>query len=295
MNYVTRAMLKIARTPGFRWVMSDELYLKMLYKEIMGKKLNLDTPKSFNEKIQWLKLYDRNPLYTKLVDKYEVKKYVSSLIGEQYIIPTINVWDNFDDIDFDSLPDRFVLKCTHDCGSIVICKDKTSFNVEEAKAFITKKQKVNYFWGGREWPYKNVPPRIIAEQYMEDAADGELRDYKFYCFDGFVKALLLATNRQGKGGAFFDYFDSNFNHLNLTNHWHKNAPEAPHKPKHFDEMLKLAQILSVGFPHVRVDFYEANGKVYFGELTFFDMSGFLIIHPDNWDNEWGNLIKLPKK
>lgn len=295
MNYVTRAMLKIARTPGFRWVMSDELYLKMLYKEIMGKKLNLDTPKSFNEKIQWLKLYDRNPLYTKLVDKYEVKKYVSNLIGEQYIIPTINVWDNFDDIDFDSLPDRFVLKCTHDCGSIVVCKDKANFKVEDARALITKKQKVNYFWGGREWPYKNVRPRIIAEEYMEDSLTSELRDYKFFCFDGEPKALFIATDRQNESEETkFDFFDMEFNHLNISN-GHPNSYKTIKQPISFEKMRDLAMVLSKGFPHVRVDFYEVNGQVYFGELTFSHWSGFVPFEPEEWDLKFGSWIKLPKK
>lgn len=275
--------------------MPDEKYLKKLWKAVMGYELNLEMPTTFNEKLQWLKLYDRRPEYTMMVDKYAVKKYIADKIGKEYIIPTLGVWERFEDIDFESLPNQFVLKCTHDSGGLVICRDKNTFDKEKAKNKISKCMKRNYFYNTREWPYKNVPPRIIAEQYMEDKTDGELRDYKFYCFDGFVKALLLATNRQSEGGPYFDYFDSNFNHLALTNHWHKNAAKIPHKPSHFDEMVRLSQVLSKGIPHVRVDFYEANGHVYFGELTFYDMGGYLRIHPEEWEVEWGDLIKLPKK
>lgn len=280
---------------GFLSWMSDETYLKIVYKAKIGKTLNLNNPQTFNEKLQWLKLYDRKPEYTTMVDKYAVKKYVADKIGEQYIIPTLGVWERFADIDFDKLPYQFVLKCTHDSGGLVICRDKSKFDIEAARKKINRSLKRNYYYSSREWPYKNVKPRIIAEQYMEDKTDGELRDYKFYCFDGFIKALLLATSRQSEGGPYFDYFDYNFNHLALTDHWHKNATKTPHKPSHFDEMVRLSKVLSKGIPHVRVDFYEANGHVYFGELTFYDMGGYSRIHPDEWEVEWGDLIKLPKK
>lgn len=153
--------------------------------------------------------------------------------------------------------------------------------------------KRNYYWMGREWPYKNVQPRIIAERYMEDNSDGELRDYKFYCFSGHPRYLLLATNRQSENNQLsFDYFDMEFKHLNLVNFWHPNAQVMPHRPKNYDKMIELAKILSAGLPHVRVDFYEVNGKIYFGELTFYDMSGFLKLYPDTWEKEWGRLIDL---
>ena len=235
-------------------------------------------------------------MYTKMVDKYEVKKYIADLIGEEYIIPTIAVYNNFDEINFSKLPNKFVIKCTHDSGGLVICKDKKKFDIDSARNKINKSLKINYYRYGREWPYKNVKPRIIIEKYMEDKNDCELRDYKFYCFDGYVKALLVATNRQNETEELcFDYFDNKYKHMNLTNHWHPNAKVIPHKPKKFEDMLKLAQKLSKGIPHVRVDFYEVDGKIYFGELTFFDMAGFLKIHPDDWELEWGNLIKLPYK
>lgn len=271
----------------------DKIYLKYKYKKITEKKLNIKNPTTFNEKLQWLKLHDRKDIYTTMVDKYEAKKYVADIIGEEYIIPTIGVYDNFDDINFDKLPNQFVMKCTHDSGGLVIVKDKSKINIEEAKEKISQSLKNNYYYAFREWPYKNVKPRIIIEKYMEDTKDKELRDYKFYCFNGYVHCLLLATNRQNSNAELnFDYFDNKFNHLNMTNHWHPNNPITPHKPKNFDKMIELASKLSKGIPHVRVDFYEVNGQIYFGELTLFDQGGFLRIHPDDWEKEWGKLIKL---
>lgn len=272
---------------------NDKLYLKLNFKNKMGKKLNLDNPKTFNEKLQWLKLYDRKSEYVNMVDKYEVKNYVANIIGEKYIIPTLGVYNNFDEIDFSKLPNQFVIKCTHDSGGLIICKDKSKFDKKEAKSKMNKSLKINYFYAGREWVYKNIQPRIIIEKYMEDKNDKELRDYKFYCFDGYVKAILVATNRQSDTEELcFDYFDNKYNHLNLTNHWHPNAKVLPHKPQNFDKMLEIASKLSKNIPHVRVDLYEVNNSIYFGELTFYDMGGYLKIHPDDWDLEWGQLIKL---
>ena len=275
----------------------DKYILKREYRLRMGIPLNLQNPQIFNEKLQWLKLYDRNPLYTTLVDKYAVKKWVSEKIGEQYVIPTLGIWEKFEDIDFDKLPNKFVLKCTHDSGGLVICKDKTKFDIESAKNKLNKSLKQNYYYSLREWPYKNVSPRIIAEKYMEDSRDAELRDYKFYTFNGEPKFLLLATNRQSKDTPLcFDYYDMDFTHLPLTNHWHpNNVSNPPHQPQNFDEMKRLCRILAANIPHVRVDFYEVNGLIYFGEMTFFPQGGFLKIHPDSWEKEWGDLIKLPNK
>ncbi len=276
----------------FNW-MSDERYLKILWKLKFGTKLDLENPQTFNEKLQWLKIHNRKPEYTTMVDKYEAKKYVAEKIGEEYIIPTLGVWDRFDDIDFDKLPNQFVLKCTHNSGGIVICKDKSKLDKKNARKLLTKCLKNNFYYGGREWPYKNVKPRIIAEKYMVDDSDKELRDYKLYCFNGYTKATLLATNRQSSTEELaFDYFDNKFDHMELTNHWHPNAKKRPHKPINYAKMVELSSVLSRGIPHLRVDFYEVNGKIYFGELTFFDMSGFLKIHPDDWELEWGKLIDL---
>ena len=277
----------------FNW-MSDKKYLEIAYKICTGLELNLDNPNRYNEKIQWLKLYDRNPRYTKWVDKYEAKKLASEVVGEEYIIPTIGVWDTFDQIDFGLLPDKFVLKCTHDSGGIVICTDKSKLDIKKTRKKINKCLKHNFYWGQREWPYKDVKPRIIAEQYMIDRKTGELPDYKFFCFDGEVKALFIATERQKLGeDTKFDFFDSEFNHLPFTN-GHPNAHTLPEKPENFELMKQLARKLSKDIPHVRVDLYEINGKVYFGELTFAHWSGLMPFEPEEWDYTFGSWINLPK-
>lgn len=273
--------------------MDDKVFVKMQFKENMGYNLDLENPVTYDEKLNWIKLYNKNSLYTTLVDKYEVKKYIGDLLGSEYIIPTLGIYEEFDDIDFSKLPNQFVIKCTHDSGGLVIVKDKNCLDIAKARKKISKSLKTNYFYRAREWPYKNVKPRILVEQYMEDSSTGELRDYKFYCFNGIVKALLLATNRQSSSEPLcFDYFDENFNHLELTNHYHPNAGTIPEKPINFEKMVDLAKLLSKGFPHVRVDFYEVNGSIYFGEMTFYDQAGYLKIHPDDWQLEWGNLIDL---
>lgn len=292
-------VLKLMRKVKAKFILSigsnffpDRIFLKCLFKYRMGYKLNLNNPRTFNEKLQWLKLYNHNPLYTTLVDKFAVKQYVGDKIGFQYVIPTLSVWNSFDEIDFDKLPNQFVLKCTHDSGGLVICKDKRNFDVTEARKKITKCLKHNYYKSFREWPYKNVPPRIIAEKYMEDES-GELRDYKFFCFNGSVKALFVATDRQKKNvDTKFDFFDDKFKHLPFTK-GHPNADVPPGKPTCFDEMVRLAEILSEDIPHVRVDFYEIYGKVYFGEMTFFDNSGIVAFNPPKYDEIWGDWIKLP--
>lgn len=273
-------------------VIPDPLYLKLEFLRCMKKRLNLKDPKTFNEKLQWLKLYDRKRSYTTMVDKYEAKKYVADRIGEEYIIPTLGVWEKFDDIDFDSLPDQFVLKCTHDSGGLVICRDKSKLDIEAAKKKINQSLQNNYYWHKREWPYKNVKPRIIAEQFMEDSQTGELRDYKFFCFDGEVKALFIASERQAAEETKFDFFDAEYNHLPFTN-GHPNADTLPQKPGCFEQMKALAAKLSEGIPHLRVDFYEVGGKVYFGELTFFHWSGMMPFQPEQWDYTFGEWIELP--
>ena len=282
------------RAKGVFNKMSDEAYLKMLWRRRFRKKLNLENPKTFNEKLQWLKLHDRKPEYTRMVDKYEAKQYVAERIGEAYIIPTLGVWDSFDQIDFDALPDQFVLKCTHDSGGLAICRDKATFDKEKAKEKIERSLKRNYYWSCREWPYKDMKPRIIAEKYMEDAKTRELRDYKFFCFDGVAKALFVATERQKEGEEVkFDFFDMDFKHLDFRQ-GHPNAQKCPEKPEMFIEMKELAGKLSQGIPHLRVDFYEVNGKVYFGELTFFHFSGLVPFRPEKWDRIFGSWINLPE-
>lgn len=270
---------------------SDEKYLKLMYWANTGKKLNLDDPKTFNEKLQWLKLHDHKPEYSTMVDKYEAKKWVASRIGDEYVIPTLGVWDSFDEIDFNQLPNQFVLKCTHDSGGLVICKDKNRLDINKARKKIEQSLKRNYFVVGREYPYKNVKPRIIAEQYMEDKETQELRDYKIFTFDGIAKALFIVSNRQS-GKTTADYFDIDFKPLDFT--WgYPHSKVMPSKPECFDEMKKAAEQLAKGTVELRVDFYEVNGKAYFGEMTFFDGSGFDRFDPEEWDNKFGEMIKLP--
>ena len=271
--------------------MSDEAFLKISYRLSMKRKLNLKEPKTYNEKLQWLKLHDRNPQYSRMVDKHDAKLYIAQRVGEQYIVPTLGVWDSFDQIDFGSLPEQFVLKTVHDCGGVVICHDKQKLDKAEAKRFLEQHQKTNYYIYQREWPYKGVKPRILAEEYMKDAATGELRDYKFFCFDGEPKALFIASERQAAGETKFDFFDMDFNHMDVRN-GHPNAAVPPAKPACFEEMKKLAAKLSAGIPHLRVDFYEMNGKLYVGELTFYHWSGLVPFEPEHWDETFGSWITL---
>ncbi len=269
----------------------DRKYLEYVYKEHMGKNLNLDNPKTFNEKLQWLKLNNRNNMYTKLVDKYEVREYVSKVIGSNYLIPLLGVFDSYKEIDFDKLPNQFVLKLTHDSGTVIICKDKTKLNRKQTISKLKKGLKRKYFYLYREWPYKNVKPRIIAEKYMKDNNSSVLNDYKFYCFNGEPKMMFIITERGNDPK--INFFDMDFNEINLHQGFKKGEKKLE-KPKKFDEMIKLARKLSYGIPHVRVDFYIINGKVYFGELTFFDSAGLEKFEPEKYDEILGSYIDLNK-
>ncbi len=259
--------------------------------------MNLDNPKTYNEKLQWLKLHDRKPEYSRMVDKAGAKKYVASIIGEEYIIPTLAVYDRVEDIDFDALPNQFVLKCTHDSGGIVICKDKATLNKKAALRTLKKGLKTDYFYQNREWPYKNVRPRIIAEKYMSNnpnMPEEELSDYKWFCFDGEPKVMFIATDRYNpKEETKFDFFDMDFNHLPFTN-GHPNTTKKIGKPVGFETMKDLAAKLSKGMPQVRVDFYDVGGHIYFGELTFFHWSGMMPFTPNEWDYKFGEWITLPQ-
>ena len=273
--------------------MPDEMYLKIVYFLTFKKKLDLQNPKTYNEKLQWIKLYDRNPKYVDLVDKYKVKKIIAEMIGEEYIIPTIGVWERAEDIDFNTLPEKFVLKCNHDSGGIVICKDKKALDKEGAVKKLSNCLKHNGFWYGREWPYKNVKPCIIAEHYMEDSITHDLRDYKFFAFSGEVKAMFVASDRFKEEDTKFDFFDQDFNHLNFLQ-GHPNALVPINRPKTFEKMKELAEIISANLYQSRIDFYEVNGKIYFGEITFFHYSGFTPFEPSKWDNIFGEWIHLPR-
>lgn len=273
----------------------DKVYLTIMYRAYHGKKLHWKTPGTFNEKLQWLKLYDRDPSYSTMVDKYESKQFVSERIGSQYVVPLLGgPWESFDEIDFDALPEQFVLKTTHDCGGVWICTDKRNLNKKAARAFLQKHLNSNYYLTGREWPYKDVKPRIFAEEYLSELKDDDLRDYKFFCFDGIPKLMFVASERQSKGvETKFDFFDMDFQHLPIIN-GHPNSSKPIVKPKNFELMKELAAVLSKGIPHLRVDFYECSGRLYLGELTFSHWSGFVPFEPEEWDEKIGSWINLPK-
>ncbi len=277
--------------------MDDERFLRKVYKARMGKALDLHAPKTFNEKLQWLKLYNRVPEYTTFVDKYLVRDYIRERLGEQYLIPLLGAWDSPDEIDFDALPDRFVLKCNHNSGvGMYICRDKSKMDVEAVKTELRRGLAENYYLRTREWPYRDVPRKIICEKFMSDSPDAsDFTDYKFFCFDGVVDCVMVCLERSS-GNTKFYFFDKDWNlkRLNLRG---KNAPEGftIEKPECMDEMFRIAAELSRGMPFVRVDLYQSNGQIYFGELTFFPDSGFDANLLPETDEYFGSLIKLPKK
>ncbi len=283
-------LLSLLRWSG--WAFPDKSYLQCMYFLRMGRPLNLKNPTRFTEKLQWIKLYYRLPLLTTLVDKDKVKPYVANKIGEEHIIKTIGLWNRFEDINFDALPQKFVLKTTNGGGgtNVVICRGKDKLDRDKAKRTIEKSLKQDIYKNLREWPYKNVSHRIICEEYMEDDS-GELRDYKFFCFNGVPKVMLIASNRYTAHN--FNYYDMNFNKLPITSVAGSQSGEELKKPDTFEEMKALASKLSNGFPHVRVDLYSCEGKVYFGELTFFDSSGYDNMSSDEWDLKFGSWMILP--
>lgn len=274
--------------------LSDETYLKIKFLLRMGKRLNLKRPRTYSEKIQWLKLYGRSERDSMLCDKYAVKQYVAEKIGAQYVIPLLGVWNHPENIDFDSLPNRFVLKCTHNSGlGMYVCKDKSKMDKNNVIEKLTLGLKQDFFLPSRDYCYKDIPHRIIAEEYREDKKTGELRDYKFFCFDGVPKIFFIATGRsKGEHEVTFDFYDMEFNHLPFTN-GHPNSKEPIEKPLCFEDMKRLAATLSQGMPHVRIDFYEANGQVYFGEYTFSHWGGNMPFKPKEWDYKLGEWIHLP--
>lgn len=271
----------------------DKVFLEAAFRARFGRKLNLNNPETFNEKLQWLKLYNRKPEYTKMVDKYLVRDYVKEKIGEEYLIPLLGVWDDPEKIDFNELPMQFVLKCNHNSGlGMCICKDKNSLDINKVKEELKKGINQNYYLTSREWPYKDVPRRIIAEKYMVDESGYELKDYKFYCFDGKVKLVMINSDRMSSEKTKANYFDENYQPLDFV--WgYENAEIPPQKPEKFEEMKYLAEKLSEGITHVRIDFYQTPSGIYFGEITFFDGSGFDAIEPIEWDYKIGSWFKLP--
>lgn len=274
-----------------RW-MDDETYLKLVYRARMGKKLNLESPQSFNEKLQWLKLHDRNPLYTMLVDKYRVKQWVADKIGPQYITKTYDSWERAEDIDISGLPEKFVLKTNHDSGGIAICRNRDSFDLEAAKALLGRSLANNYYWSGREWPYKNVRPLVFAEEYLESADDtGDLPDYKLYHFNTGHVVTCVMTERFSERGYTATYFDEEWERLDISDEGHETRPDIP-RPAQFERMRELADKLAADIPFVRVDFYVSKTRLLFGEMTFYTASGFELWSPPEWDDRLGSWIKL---
>lgn len=293
-SIMLRVFNRLAKNDMLTWI-PDELYLKTMFMFRLGYPLNLRKPKTFNEKIQWLKLYDRKPEYAQMVDKYDAKLFVSDRIGDRYIIPTIGVWDCVDDINFDYLPNQFVLKCTHDSGSIIICPDKGKLDKNAAKKVLSKGLSRNMFDWGREWPYKNLKRRIIAENYLRDESGYDLKDYKVLCFNGEPKLIELHQNRYTANQSQ-DYYDTDWKKTGITQNGtqvFKATNQPVDKPKTLQEMLELSRILSKGIPLLRVDWYSIRDQLYFGELTFYDGSGF---EPyDSYDDDLllGSWIELP--
>jgi hypothetical protein len=285
---------KIWRSPVLQCFIPAKVFLKLEFKRKLGYSLNLKSPKSFNEKLQWLKLYNQKPEHTMIADKYAVRKYIAEKIGEEYLILLLGVWDKPEEIDFDTLPNEFVLKCNHNSGlGMYICKDKAAMNKEKVIDGLWKGLRQDYYLTGREWPYKNIPRKIICEKYLTDEEGiGELTDYKFFCFDGYVDCVMIATERQS-GCPKFYFFNDKWELLRL-NIRGKEAPAGftVPKPSCIDEMFRIASILSKGFPFVRVDLYESNKKVYFGELTLYPQSGFDANILPEADEYWGGLLDI---
>lgn len=270
----------------------NKIYIKKLYEKKTGKKLNLKNPQTFNEKLQWLKLYNRKPIYTTMVDKCLVKEYVSKIIGDKYIIPTIAVYDKPEDIDFEALPNRFVLKTTHDSGGVFVCKDKDKMDYDKVREFLQYRLSMNFYKTSREWPYKGVKRRIIVEKFIEDDLNPELRVYKVFNFNGTPK-LIQMINGDKTDHEYINYYDVDWNLLELK----QNFPNGPidEKPRCLNEILALSKKLSKDIPFVRTDFYEAQGCVLFSEFTFFSDAGFANFEPEEWDLKLGNMLKLPNK
>lgn len=274
----------------FNW-MPDAWYLKILYRWLMGEKLNLKNPQKYNEKLQWLKLHDRDPRYAEWVDKYEVRSYIEKKLGAEYLIPCYGVWERFEDIDFDALPDKFVLKCTHDSGSVLLCKDKNTFDKAAAAARMKKAFKRNYYNTYREWPYKSVKPRIIAEKYMVDESGDDLKDYKVMCFAGKAEMIEVHRNRFRGEEHTQDFYDRDWNNLHIVQAFIPGASEPIERPEKLEELLRLSETLAAGLYHVRVDWYVIRDRIYFGEITFYDGSGFeAFCEKDEY--YLGRLIKL---
>lgn len=273
----------------------DKIYLNMLYKKKMGKDVDFENPKTFNEKIQWLKVYGRDPEYTNYVDKYESKNIVKALVGEEYVVPLLGVYDSFDEVDFDALPDQFVIKTTHDSGGYVIVKDKSQMDIEKMREKLNHHLKINYYRNSREWPYKNVKPRIIVEKYIIGKDGTEMKDYKIFCFGGEPRFGFVVEGRTSKKMKI-GYFDTEFKLIPVKQGGDKyDRAESLEKPHNFEKMLELARILTKDMPFVRMDFIEVDDKLYVGEFTFYHWGGTMKFEPEEYDEIFGSYIKLPEK
>lgn len=270
----------------------DKMMLKIEYKMKIGKKLNLKNPRTFNEKLQWLKLNDRKPIYTTMADKYLVREYIENKIGAEYLVPMIGIYNKVNEIPFNDLPEKFVLKCTHDSGSVVLCKNKNDIDVEAVKKKLKKRLKKNSFWWAREWPYKNIKPRIICEEYLSDGENDFLPVYKFFCFNGEPKFIQQIQNDKQENETV-DYFDVEWNRVNMMQRF-PNSEIPLEKPALLNEMLEIAKKLSQNVPFLRVDLYVINNRIYFSEHTFYSDAGYSIFEPEseNWDEKLGDMIDL---
>lgn len=274
----------------FGGILPDALYLRLIYRAWLGKKLNLKSPRTFNEKLQWLKLHDRKDVYTLMVDKVEAKKWVAERIGEEYIIPTLGVWNRAEDIDFDALPERFVMKTNHDSGCVCICTDKSSLDRDEVRRKMNRSLKRDYYSAGREWPYKNVPRRILAEQFMVDESGYELKDYKIFCFEGEPVFIQVDFDRFASTGHKRNLYSTDWTLLEFDYGYPSEHSREIERPANLDEMLELARKLSAGQSFLRTDFYSINGDARFGEMTFYPGSGFEKFEPEEWDSKLGRRI-----
>lgn len=270
---------------------SDKKYVLLLYKIRYGKKLNIECPQSFNEKLNWMKLYYRNPLFTMMADKYWVKQYVANKLGPEAVVPCYGCWKNIKDIDFQKLPQRFFLKSTHDSGGGILVDQSQGIDFKRIVRRFNKKtlQGKNWYWHLREFPYKNIEPRIIAEEYLDEGTGRELRDYKFYCFNGKPTYMYITNKAED---IFENYYDLDFNPVNISHGFRRYSPEFT-KPQNFEKMIEWARILSEGIPFVRVDFFNVNNRLYFGEYTFYDWGGMKPLN-EPWERKLGELIKLPQ-
>lgn len=271
----------------------DKKILSLWYEKRIGGELNWKNPSTFNEKVNWLKLHDKKKIYTTMADKYASREFISENFGDRYLVPLIGAWDSADDIDFDKLPDKFVMKCNHDCG-ILVCRDKDSLDIEQVKKDFTARLKRDYYRKEREWPYKNIKRKIICEEFMENTDGSELLDYKVFCFNGKAKIIEVNSGRF-KSDVKEDHYDINWNHLDLKFSHYEQSGDRFDKPIFFNEMITIAEKISSNIPFLRVDFNCWNGNLYIGEMTFYHNAGFAKFEDSKWDELLGSWIELPRK